>query len=251
MADSLSIDEMQATLTRVKRYREVCEVVRRGAGNTMFNGAMFLGLTYLNYTLLGNKFHLILLPMAIFGVLELLVGLWSKVKPSPECVLFDGLLMLGYCLSIVAREYISAQLRGGQIRFNPLTIVIIVWFGWSAISTIRSYFNLRSYFVERPTAEHLAYVDTLTDEILDANPASDSSAVEVPTNPTIKLKLLGPMAFVLDVTHNDLSLFAKQEVSLEQTGERVILTIRRDAFAPCAVDSNSLRNFTMWKASQS
>jgi hypothetical protein len=247
MADSLSIDEMQATLTRVQRYREVCEVVRKGAGNTLLNGALFLGLAYFQYTLIG-KFHIVLLPMVIFGALEILVGLWSKFKPSPECVLFDGLLMLGYCLSIVAREYIMAQMRGGQFKFNPITILIIVWFGWSAINTIRSYFQLRSYFVERPTSEHLEYVDSLKDELLTSEPSADKTAVDVPTRPPVKLKLLGPVAFVLDEVTQEMIVVEKDELAIEKMGERAILTIRREQFPPCELGESSWRNYSNWKA---
>jgi hypothetical protein len=248
MADSPDIDEMRATLARVSIYRRVCESVRAGSGHTLFNGCFFLGIAYLHYNLLGNKFHPILLGPIIIGTLEIVVGLWKRLKPSPECVLMDALLQAGFVLSIAIREYVLVQ-QGQIARPHTFSIVIGLWVGWDAFNTFNAYMHLRRVFTERPTAEHIAYVDDLTREIETARPESDPTALDVPTKPHLQIKMMGDIALVLESESRELFLCARGELDLAQEAgdDRVRLTILREEYPPCPIDDDSWRNYANWK----
>jgi hypothetical protein len=248
MAESLDIEEMRATLARVSIYRRVCDSVRAGAGHTLFNGFFFLGIAYLNYNFMGNKFHPFLLGPIIIGSLEIAVGLWKRFKPSPECVLMDALLQAGFVLSIVIREYVLIQ--DGQIaRPRTFSIVIGLWVGWEAFNTFNAYMHLRRVFTERPTSEHIAYVEDLSREIETARPESDPTALDVPTKPQLQIKMMGDIALVLETSSRELFLCARRELDLtpEARGDLVRLVILREEYPPCPIDLDSWRNYANWK----
>lgn len=247
MAESLDIEEMRATLARVSIYRRVCESVRAGSGHTLFNGIFFLGITYLNYNLMGNQFHPILLGTLIVGLGEVLVGLWKRIKPNPECVLLDAILQAMFVASIAIREYIWIQ-QGIRAKPSTLSIVIGLWVAWDAYNTLMYYLQLRRTFTERPTREHIDYVDDLTHEIETAQPATDPTALDVPTKPALQIKMMGDIALILESSSRELFLCSRRELDLERDGDRVRLTILREEYPPCPIDEDSWRNYTNWKS---
>lgn len=249
MAESLNIDEMRATLARVSIYRKVCDGVRASSGHTLFNGCFFLGIAYLNYNLLG-KFHPVLLGPIIIGCAEILVGIWKRIKPSPECVLLDAILQACFVISIAIREYIWMQQAGGR-QPSTLSIVIGLWVAYDAFNTFSYYLQLRRLFVERPTSEHIAYVDDLTSEIEFAVPENDPTAIDIPTKPRLKAKLMGDVAFVLEVEGRELFLCARPEMDIarESRGGKTygVLTILREEYPPFPIDAASWTNYANWK----
>ncbi len=251
MADSPNIDEMRATLARVSIYRRVCEGVRASSGHTLFNGCFFLGIAYLNYNMMGNKFHPVLLGPIIIGTCEILVGIWKRLKPSPECVLLDAILQAGFVLSIAIREYIWMQQFGGR-QPSTLSIVIGLWVAYDAYNTFTYYLQLRRLFVERPTAEHIAYVDDLSSEIEFSVPDNDPTALDIPSKPRLKAKLMGDIAFLLELEARELFLCSRREldISRESRGGQLFgtLTILQEEYAPFPLDAATWNNYANWKA---
>src|SRR5438552_2392960 len=118
----MDIGEMRAVLARVAAYRGVCEAVRRGANHTLFNGFLFLGLTYFWYTQFG--LHPVIITYTVIGVGEVLVGLWKKWRPSPEGVLVDSLLQFAFVGTLAFRQFLLFQ-KVGQVA--DFSIIIGVW----------------------------------------------------------------------------------------------------------------------------
>ncbi len=238
MANGIGVEEMRMTLARVAAYRKVCDHVRSGASSTMFTGALFLGFAYMNYSMMG-RFHPILYGQIILGVGELLVGLWKKFRPSPECVRLDGVLISVYVVSILIRQYILHQ---AGFPLQSVSIMFAVWFSYNAFCTFRAYLQLCRLFVERPTSEHLAYVDGLVEEIRASNPETESSALDLPTYPQLKVKLLGEIAFVVDTKTGELSLFGRDDFEIE----RIESSVRdKPPIGTLILDGQELPEFTL------
>ncbi|QEL18960.1 hypothetical protein [Limnoglobus roseus] len=250
MAEPLDVDEMRQTLARVSVYRQVCERVRNSSGHTIFTGLMFLGIAYLQYTARGGFDPFVIGPLVIGGG-ELLVGLWKRLRPSPECVLLDGLLQAAFVGSVVIREFLRMQGKG-NFNPDPISVVIVLWFSYDAFNTFSYYFALRKLFVERPSAEHLAYVDDLTDEIATGDPHTDPAVIEIPTKPRLKAKLLGDVAFFYDYRSKELFLCARDEMLITRQvrgsdDQQGVLTILHQQFPPFPLDSASWNNYANWK----
>lgn len=250
MAEPLDVDEMRQTLARVSVYRKVCDTVRGGAGHTIFNGVFFLGIAALYYNLF-NGFHPLLLGPLIIGCCEVLVGIWKRLRPSPECVLLDAILQAGFVASIVIREVLWLQQFPGR-KPSTFTIVFGLWWAYDAVNTFRYYLALRKAFVERPTAEHLDYVDDLTAEIAHGDAHTDPTVIDLPTKPHLKAKLLGDVAFFYDFRERELFLCGRDEVALARhvrDGEpEATLTILQHRYPPFALDATSWNNYAAWKA---
>jgi hypothetical protein len=250
MATTLDIEEMRQTLRKVSIYRQVCEQVRSGAGHTLFNGIFFLGLAVLYYNLLG-KFHFLLIGPLVIGTLEILVGLWKRIRPSPECVLFDAILQVTFVGWIVLRELLTMQ-NNANAKPSLMTVGIGLWIAYDAFNTFQHYLKLRRLFVERPTGEHLAYVDDLTAEVAEGNPESDPTIIEVPTRPFLKAKLLGDVAFFFDDSSRELFLCARNEMEitrLSRDGDlKYGLRILREDYPLCQLGSTSWNNYATWKS---
>src|SRR5262245_39181681 len=105
----MDITEMRAVLARVAAYRGVCEAVRHGANHTLFNGILFLGLTAVFYNIFGP--HPVVFFNAAIGVGEIFVGLWKKLRPSPEGVLVDALLQFAFAASIGVRPLLGWRIQ--------------------------------------------------------------------------------------------------------------------------------------------
>lgn len=251
MAESLDIEEMRATLARVSIYRKVCDGVRASSGHTLFNGVFFLGIAYFYYNAMGNKFHPILLGPLIIGTCEVLVGLLKRINPSPECVLLDSILQAGFVASIAIREFLLIQ-QGLALRPSTFSIVIGLWVAYDAFNTFSYYLQLRRLFVERPTSAHIAQVDDLSADVADGVPSADPTALDLPTKPHLKAKLMGDIAFLLELESNELFLCSRREIEIvrESRGGRLlgILTILREEYPPFPLDAATWTNYANWKS---
>ena len=239
----MDITEMRAVLARVAAYRGVCEAVRRGANHTLFNGFLFLGLTAFIYNQFG--FHPILLTNAAIGVGEILVGLWKKLRPSPEGVLVDALLQIAFAISIGVRP-----LLGWGI--HPVSIFIGVWVLVDGVRTIQAYQALNRAFVERPTREQLAQVRALAREVIDADPSVDQSALDFPARPPLKARLLGGVVLFADVRTGNLFLVERPSLRLVRTGgdrhpDHAVLIVDGEEWGEFPVDSATWANYVRWQ----
>ncbi len=245
MADSLDIDEMRATLARVSIYRKVQESVRNTSGNTIFGGIIYLGFGYYLHNALGGLNPLVI-AIFVLGAGEILVGLIKRVAPMPECILFDAIIEFAFVAYLVYRNT-----NGFAVipqKPSPFFVIVSLWATYNGFQHLRYYLHLRSIFTERPTREHIAYVDDLAREIELAQPASDPTALDVPTKPALQIKMMGDVALILESSSRELFLCSRRELDLERDGDRVRLTILREEYPPCPIDEDSWRNYETWKS---
>lgn len=250
MADTLDADEMKETFHRVAAYRAVCQAVRAGASHTFVSGLLFLFVTYLVYSVAGpHPFFYIFLGIALS---ELAVGVWKRVRPSAECVLLDGLLELSFGGAVLVRQYMAWQ---GMIAWpvSPMSLLIGAWSLVNAYQAFNNYRHLRRMFAERPTADHLAYVDDLVAEIRGADPEADPRALDLPTYPHLKAKLLGDLAVFVHGRTGAVTAAARDEVEIdreERGGGRLptaYLRIDGEDYPEFGLSAANWRNYARWK----
>lgn len=244
-------DVLRLRLQRMAAYRQVRAAVRAGATHTLVNAALMLGLAYFFYSQFG--FHPILVIQAGFGLAELAVGLWKKARPSAECVLMDGLVAAGFALSSLGRQALAWQgvIPGGV---HPIGLFIGVWLLLDAIRAFRTYGELRRAFPERPTADQLAWFDDLVYEVRAADPAADPSALDLPTDPPWKGKLLGDTAFLAAARGEEVLVAGPESIDLDVGPEgrggrrRAALRVYGHEFPEFVIDPASAANYERWRA---
>ncbi len=248
MAEPLDVDEMRQTLARVSTYRRVTDAVHASSGRTILGGLFYLGLGYVLYNTQGG-FTPIIVGFLALGVGELVVGLWKRIAPSPECILMDAILEFGFVV------YLAFRVTNGFAiipkRADPFFVIIGLWALFNGYQHLQSYFRLRKVLVERPTSEHLAYVDDLSDEIAAGDPHTDPAVIELPTKPRLKGKLLGDVAFFYDYRSKELFLCARDEMRIDRRSSsdepQGVLTILQQQFPPFPLDSATWNNYVAWK----
>ena len=134
--------------------------------------------------------------------LEFTAALWNKFRPSAEGVLIDGMVLLVFGAATLVRQYLIFQ---GQCPAASSRC-------WSCSgrtgctpgsATSGNYAQLRRAFAQRPTADHLRWFDELLREVRRADPAEDSTALDLPTRPPVRGKLLGDTAVFLQAGSDD------------------------------------------------
>ncbi|HEY2785379.1 MAG TPA: hypothetical protein VGJ05_10420 [Fimbriiglobus sp.] len=244
----MEIDEMRLVLARVAAYRRICDAVRRSANHTLFNGLLFLGLAYFWYSQVG-RLDTFLLAYAVIGAAEVLVGLWKKIRPSPEGILVDSLLQFAWVGSVAVRQFNIFQ-RGG--RLDPFFIFIGIWVFIDAIRSFKAYLALNRAFAERPTREQLTQVRELAHDVIDADPATDVSSLDLPIRPPFKVRLLGDVAMFADVRSGNLFLVEKRDLRMIRTGNdrtpnAAVLVIDGEEWGEFEVDSATWANYVKWQ----
>jgi hypothetical protein len=244
--------ELRARLQQMAGYRQICQLVRARAGHTLVNALIWLGLTYYLFTAIGP--HPMLLGYLALGVAELLVGLWKKFAPSVEAVLADGLILLGFAGFILARQVLAWQ---GVINWpvNPISILFGVWWLSDAFNSIKTYGALRRAFPDRPTRDQIAWFNDLVREIRAADPETDDAAVDLPTLPHWKAKLLGSTAFFVTAHDDSVLVAGPGEFVIHREGEdrgtglrRAVLQVHGQAFPAFEIDDASWANYAKWRA---
>ena len=133
--------------------------------------------------------------LIVLGVLvagELAAGLYKWLAPSAEGVLLDAVVILAFAGYNLVNQYLQFQANG---RTDPVIILLGLLMLTGAIERFKAYEVLRRLFAERPSAVHIAWFDGLVDEIRAADPQADELALDLPTGPHWKAKLLGTTAF--------------------------------------------------------
>jgi hypothetical protein len=249
MADRLDVDEMRETFQRVAAYRAVCQMVRARAGRTIFNGLFFVGIAVAFYYLVG-VFHPFFLVYAAIGFGEMLVGLWKRTYPSAEGVLADAVLQFAFAASIGARQILAMQ---AGLNPNAFSVLIAAWVFFDAVRTFQAYLALRRAFTERPTADHLAYVDELVAEIRAADPETDSQILDLPTFPHLKAKLLGDLTILVEARSGKAVAAAREDVRIDrEEGRRgrlptAYLTVEGQEFPGFGLSAANWKNYAAWK----
>jgi hypothetical protein len=240
----------RAILRQVVGYREICKNVRSSGGGSLFWGALMLFLWYIAFLNQGRETEPIAIMHLVLGVSEILVGLWKLLAPSPECILVDGIILLGFAAVNGYRIFDAMQNNEkpwtGSIVFGIMMLI-------SGVQHIRQYFDIRRSLIERPTREHLRYFEDLLKDVRAADPESDPNALDLPTRPAMRAKLLGDNAMFVTKA-GDVIIAAVDEVDLhivkkEETGElEGQLTILNVDFGWCDLTSHNVKNYQAWKA---
>jgi hypothetical protein len=249
MSDSaINPGELQFHLQKVAAYRELCRGVRRsGRENIGYALAMF-ALVY--FTTPNNSVRWVVLGVLVGA--ELFAGLFKLLRPSAEGFLLDALVLVlfaAYYLFVLAAQF----QRGGQL--NPLAIFFTIFFVYSALGRVRIYRRLSRVFAERPTAAHLAWFDDLFHEIVTADPHSDEQALDLPTKPHWKAKLLGETAFFVTARGKSIWVAGPDEFEIlrEKTdhgtgSRRAVLRLHNQAYPTFKIGDATWDNYQKWRA---
>lgn len=236
-------------LRQVAAYRDLCESVRKSGTSSLFFGAVMLALWYgvipdrEKYAIFG----LIYLSLA---AAEFATGLLNRFRPSAEGVLFDGLILIAFGGSNLIRVYLRWEAGGNP--FSLLTFFSVYWL-YQGVQHVRGYATLRKLFTHRPTAEHLRWFADLLREVKSGNPELDPDALDLPTAPRVKAKLLGDTAVVLIGSEVVISAreqfdIAPMKSTADDDRPRALLAIGGYDFGEFTISPENWQNYTKWKA---
>lgn len=191
MAADLDPDSLRDTLNRVIAYRDLQRHVRSTAKNNFFWGAVLFVLWYASGRRLGPND---IVGYVQFGLaaLEVLTGLLKLVRPSAECLLLDALIFFALAGSWLFRAVVL-QMNGITDIFG---FAVGAYMGYTAVGFVSAYSQLLKRFPERPTGQHVAYVNELLREIRTGDPDNDPSALEFGRG--LSGKLLGELLIGAD-----------------------------------------------------
>lgn len=238
---------MRFELQRVAAYRELCAGVRRGGRHNAFFACLMLALA----AAVAGRGDITVYIFGLLALAELLIGLYKWLAPSAEGVLLDGVVLLAFGAWNLIRNALDMQ-AGGQV--SKFSLFIGLFLVWGAVGRFRIYGQLRRLFAERPTRDQLAWFDDLVAEIRASDPDTDKTALDLPTRPRWKAKLLGGTAFVVAAKGDGAVVAGPWDIDLIPTakpgrhGPRVVLRLYDREFPAFEIDTASLENFTSWAA---
>ncbi|MBA4062349.1 MAG: hypothetical protein C0501_01325 [Isosphaera sp.] len=243
-------DAMRLRLQQVADYRRLCQEVRRsGRWNVLFAGLILL-FTYLQYEAGLRGWLLVLYGGLAAG--ELLVGLYKWLAPSAEGALLDGLVLLAFVGFNGWRQY--ERVRAGA-RLDPVSVLISLLVLSSAAAQFQEYGRRRRQFADRPTREHMAWFADLESEVRAADPQADELALDLPTAPHWRAKLLGTTAVLVSARGGEVWVAGPDEVELLRektdhgTGRRKArLTVCGVEYPEFEVADATWSNYQRWRA---
>ncbi|HEX4609960.1 MAG TPA: hypothetical protein VH092_17330 [Urbifossiella sp.] len=240
---------MRHELQRVAAYRELCAGVRRGGRhNAVFAGLMLALAGFVAENGGGPQMYL----YTLLALAELLIGLYKWLAPSAEGVLLDG----GVFLLFAGWNFASQALGLGAGRqAQSWGIFLGLFLLWGAVGRFRAYGQLRRMFADRPTRDQLVWFDDLAAEIRRSDPDTDPSALDLPTRPRWKAKLLGSTAFLVAARGESAVVAGPWDIDLSpaarpgRRGPRVVLRIYGREFPAFEIDPASYENYRNWAES--
>ncbi|HEY3788320.1 MAG TPA: hypothetical protein VGL71_05660, partial [Urbifossiella sp.] len=184
---------MRFRLQQVLAYRSLCGHIRSSGRSNVFFALLFLAFAYMSFR--PNAAGALAIIYVVYGALalaEIAVGLLKWFFPSAEGVLFDAMLLF-----LFAGLNLGVQGLAFALGARPQTVglVVGVFLLFGSFRRFKNYLDLRRLFADRPSREQLAWFDDLIYEIRHADPATDDLALDLPTRPHWKAKLLGATAF--------------------------------------------------------
>src|SRR5262245_26540271 len=184
---------MRMRLQQVAAYRALRRAVRRTGRENVFFAFVMLGLAYYAFGLgAGGPINLFVLVYAALALGELAVGLFKTVFPSAEGILLDALVLLLFAGFNLGMQALRVQ---AKLPASNVAVFLGLFMLWASVGQFRRYQQMRKLFADRPPAEHIAWFDDLIREIRSADPELDDQAIDLPTRPHWKAKLIGPLAF--------------------------------------------------------
>lgn len=250
MSDEIT---MRARLQQVAVYRELVRSVQKSGRENVIFSLVMLGVAYfLHAQGMGGRWFLMLYGILIAG--ELVVGLFKWAVPVAEGFLLDALVLAGFAAFIGWMEYQAFQNGGG---LNPVLILFALLMFSGAINKIKAYGSLRQLFAERPDPEHIAWFDDLAREIQMSDPISDRLALDLPTTPHWKAKLLGNTVFFVTATGNTVWIAGPEDFTLRREKadrgggwRKALLSIHGEQYPEFELSDASWDNYTKWLANQ-
>lgn len=242
---------MRLRLQQVAAYRELRRSVQRSGRENVVFALIMLGIAYFIYSNGGGATALL---FGLLAVGELCVGLFKWVVPTAEGLVLDALVLFVFAALNAWIAYNQFQQRGQP---SPISIFFSLFMLYSAVNKLKAYGQLRQLFAERPDPEHVAWFDDLVREIQSSDPMSDKSALDLPTRPHWKAKLLGNTAFFVTATGSTVWIAGPDDFTLRRekadrgTGYRkALLGIHGEGFPEFELDDVSWDNYTRWVATQ-
>jgi hypothetical protein len=247
--DRLDAEEKRYILRQVAAYRDLCDQVRSGAKGSLFFGGLMLVLWWQLFSD-KEKFEVFGLIYLALACLEFGAGLLNRFFPSAEGVLADGVVLTLFGGFNLVRHYLRWQAGGPP--FTILTFFSAYWV-YSGVQGIKGYFTLRKLFTHRPSAAHVRWFDELIHEVRTGNPETDPDALDLPTVPRVKAKLLGDTALVL--AGAEVVVAAREQFELvpaparrNDDRPRVLVALNGYEFGECQLSPENAQNYTKWKA---
>ena len=248
--DLPSGERQRAVLRRVAAYRDVCASVRKSGTHSLFFGALMLFLWYVAYYGKRDQFSLISVTYLSLGVLELFTGLLNRFRPTAEGILLDGLVLIGFGGMNLFRQYL---IWNQGLAPNPILLLFAAFWLFQGFGHVREYAVLRKVFAERPSRAHLRWFDDLIAEIRTADPEADTQALDLPTRPRLRAKLLGDTAIFLTDDHETLFV-DRRDVTIEREPSKEsdrlptgYLTIEGMDFGGFKLHPENWQNYATWK----
>lgn len=242
---------MRHRLQLVAAYRELRRGVQRSGRDNVVFACIMGALAYFSFANGGPQFVLLFYTVLIAA--ELLIGLIKWTFPSAECELLDALILLAFAGYQGWFQWLRMQ---NGLPLNTTGVFIGLLFLFFAYTRVTHYLRLRRLFAERPTAEQIAWFDELVMEIRISDPELDQLAIDVPTNPYWKAKLLGRVAFFVAVRGGTVWIAGPDDFELiplkadPATGNRrAVLRVYGHESEPFDLDPASLANYERWLAS--
>ncbi|HEY1191560.1 MAG TPA: hypothetical protein VGE74_28265 [Gemmata sp.] len=243
---------MRWRLQNVAAYRELRRGVQRSGRENVVFALVMCGLAYFMHS--ANQPLPVILLYAALATGELLVGLFKWAFPSAEGLILDGLVLLAFAGLNLGREFLRFQ---NNLQPNTTGLFFGGLMLFFAIGRFRAYAGLRQLFAERPSAEHIAWFDDLVLDILTADPHSDRLALDLPTTPHWRAKLLGGTVFFVANNGNAVWVAGPEDFTLVREkrdrghGRRkALLRIHGDAYPEFELDDASWSNYVNWLGEQ-
>jgi hypothetical protein len=249
-------DTMRVRLQHVAAYRELCRSVKRSGRENVVFALIMLGLAY--YTFQPNAAGIVAIIFYLYAGLalaEFAVGLFKVLVPRAEGVLLDALILLLFAGWNLGWQGLG--LWAGRGVQAPWILILGLYMLFGAFGRFRYYGHLRRLFAERPDPEHMAWFDDLVREIQVSDPHSDSLALDLPTRPHWKAKLLGGTVFFVATDGNAVWVAGASDFTLrrEKTERghgyrKAMLSIHGESFPEFDLDDVSWANYTKWMTTQ-
>jgi hypothetical protein len=242
-------DELRDRLQQAGSYRVLCRGVRRSGRQNVVFAAIMLVLAFYLFNPQGRN-ALFFYGFVGLACCELAVGLFKWVNPTAEGTLLDGFVLLLFAGWMLGRQ---ALVVAAGLNPNPVGLFFGVYVLLQAVGHFRLYAQLRRLFADRPSPELMAWFDDLVREIRAADPQTDDLAVDLPTRPHLKAKLLGSTAFFV-ADRGDVAFVAGpaafqlvRDPTDHGTGRRkALLRVFDDHYPEFQIDDASWDNYEKW-----
>ena len=241
-------DEQRAALHHIIGYRRLRRSIRSSGTGTLVWGLFMLGIWYVAFYQMGRAGTVLAMIHLALGAGEVVVGLFKKLVPVPEAYLLEALVFVGFAAANGYRYWDQRQ-NGGV--FAAGFALYMLFAAWGRVQVYRQL--LRARF-RRPGRDQLRWFDDLLTETRAADPEADPNSLDLPTEPPVRMKLLGDTALVLEPGQADPEVVGRDSVHIDREppapGERWpsgYLTIGGEDAGRFEVDDFNWKNYAAWK----